>query len=101
MADEELPLAEVRATVTAQRRAKHYVISWLIFEEEDQRALDAFLNGPLGRDVVLMSLRPLPMDWAAPEVDPNQGASVEDEARWQEDFVRIVSHMTDHADPPT
>ncbi len=87
--------------VNTQRRAKQYTVTWSLFEEEDFRTFDAFLNGPSAGKVVLMSLRPLPPDWEMGLVDPNQGEDAEDTSvHWQDDLARIIDHMTTDADAP-
>lgn len=69
---EELPLAEIRAVADGQRRARKYTVIWRVLPE-DVKAMDAFLNGPSGEKVVLMSIRTLPADWEQGPVDPEQG----------------------------
>lgn len=78
MADEELPLAEVRAIITAQRDIKQYTLQIVLPIKEDQQQMDAALRGGHKDKVLRMSLHLCPPDWKVGRVDPTQGEEEED-----------------------
>ncbi len=107
MAEQELPLVplfDVWAQMASQRAGNKvgYSTSFQIGHGEeshrraDQRQMDAFLRGKNGDKIIRLVAYECPPDWVQPTVDPNQGEEDADTtAHWQEDFARIIDHMTD------
>ncbi len=91
---EELPLAEVRAVVSAQRRAKAYTVTWML-DPQDIKVMNAFLDGPSGEKLVVLSIRPLPADWESGPVDPSQGeeSELDQTARLNSAWEALVEQM--------
>ncbi len=94
MADEELPLVDVWAHVTAQRsvlKSGGYSITLQIGHGEesrkqlDRKQMDAFLRSKNGDKIVRLVLFEAPAEWTEKEVDPDQG----------EEDVNTAANLTD------
>ncbi len=106
MADEELPLVDIKASATVCHATRGGMsVTFSIGADEKRKyehrmQMANFVLAKNGQRVVRLILAECPDDWES-EVDPTQGADDEEvETRWREDFARIVTHMTGHGDPP-
>ncbi len=101
MASRKPPLAEVRAAVRTVRRTtrenadtpagRNYAITWQI-DPEDVALMDAFLNGPMAAQSVVLRVLTLEQGWTAPKCDPNVSP---EEAVMDDELARL---RAEHAD---
>ncbi len=97
--EENLPLAEVQAKITAFRYAKNFTLTLHVWEDGEKQQMCDLALGPSGDRVVLVTFRQVPPDWERGPVDPNQSdEEINVVAKLEDEWRSLQARMTADAD---